>query len=213
MGTNYYLTGYKNDDEKDSAEFHIGKRSAAGLFCFDCGVTLCKGGVREVHHSSSGPRTYIELHKQLNSIQQLKEERKRDWHSTCPFCGQEKTKESISEGSAGIELGFNKNLTEIKTGVKSCSSFSFAMLGWKQRLSIFSGLHSDVSNWFVDRKMGKEDKFTEEVKHLTSDDRVIDDIPKPVEDEYGRTFTADEFLAIVGACPLIYTESIGQEFS
>ena len=38
MGTNYYV---KTDD----GEVHIGKRSAAGWYCWDCRQTLCKGRV------------------------------------------------------------------------------------------------------------------------------------------------------------------------
>jgi hypothetical protein len=47
MGTNYYIKGYKeSSDEGDnhlSPDWHIGKLSAAGQFCFDCGISLCKG--------------------------------------------------------------------------------------------------------------------------------------------------------------------------
>ena len=41
MGTNYYLKGHRGDD---NPKYHIGKRSAAGLYCWDCHITLCKGG-------------------------------------------------------------------------------------------------------------------------------------------------------------------------
>ena len=53
MGTNFYwiVTGtaavpsdVKVPIEEDSPEVHIGKRSAAGPYCWDCGVTLCEGG-------------------------------------------------------------------------------------------------------------------------------------------------------------------------
>ena len=95
MGTNFYtLTGT-----------HIGKRSAAGMYCFDCGVSLCIAGWKRVHHSS-GPQ---------------------DWYSRCPKCGKEPEKEDLDISSAGLELGFNKNPCQEKTGVKSCSSFTWAM--------------------------------------------------------------------------------------
>jgi hypothetical protein len=54
MGTNFYTI----DD------IHIGKRSAAGLYCFDCEVTLCKNGEDAIHQGSSG------------------------WYNTCPKCGK-----------------------------------------------------------------------------------------------------------------------------
>lgn len=42
---------------------HIGKRSAAGDFCFNCNTTMCKGGKENVHYDG------------------------HDWHKVCPICG------------------------------------------------------------------------------------------------------------------------------
>ena len=92
MGTNFYQSGQ-----------HIGKRSAAGLYCWDCGVTLCKGGGLAIHAGGS------------------------EWHDRCPVCGASRTTEGISEGAAGRELGFNKTEPSPKTGVKTCSSFTWAV--------------------------------------------------------------------------------------
>jgi hypothetical protein len=92
MGTNFYV---------DSA--HIGKRSAAGWWCWDCGLTLCKNGLSRVHFDES------------------------KWHKACPSCGKKPTKESIGEGAVGRELGFNKEPFAPKSGVSSCSSFTWAM--------------------------------------------------------------------------------------
>ena len=95
MGTNFYtLTGE-----------HIGKRSAAGMYCFDCGISLCIAGWKRVHYSS-GPQ---------------------EWYSKCPKCGKEPEKEDLGISAAGLELGFNKNTTQKKTGVQSCSSFTWAI--------------------------------------------------------------------------------------
>lgn len=44
---------------------HIGKRSAAGRWCFSCGVTLCKGGLERIHFSADPDD---------------------DWHRLCPRC-------------------------------------------------------------------------------------------------------------------------------
>jgi len=44
MGTNFYWA----DGEKE----HIGKRSGAGPYCWDCRRTLCIGGEYEVHQMS-----------------------------------------------------------------------------------------------------------------------------------------------------------------
>lgn len=89
MGTNFYTLDGR----------HIGKRSAAGRYCWDCGITLCKGRV----HYGDG------------------------FHDACPQCGAAPLKESIETSSAGRELGFNNAPPEAKTGVQSCSSFSWAM--------------------------------------------------------------------------------------
>ena len=106
MGTNYYIKGYdteKNDGEHINPKWHIGKRSAAGHYCFDCDITLCKGGSSDVHYGE---------HK---------------WHDKCPRCGKAPIKEAVCHSSAGLELGFNKNDTKLKEGVASACSFSFAM--------------------------------------------------------------------------------------
>ena len=107
MGTNYYIKGYDktNDDDTDSRmdpKWHIGKRSAAGPFCFDCGITLCKGGPSKVHYNA-------------------------EWHKKCPTCGKEHAIEEMEESAVGLELGFNKNPNKLKAGVGSACSFTFAM--------------------------------------------------------------------------------------
>jgi hypothetical protein len=103
MGTNFYTLGNK----------HIGKRSAAGLYCWDCKVTLCAGGEEKIHY---GCRDIS--HPPFCNCGWLKE---------CPECGEKPVVESLSESTAGRELGFNKEDPKEKTGVKSCCSFSWAM--------------------------------------------------------------------------------------
>ena len=58
MSTNYYVRGYRHHD----AEGHIGKRSAAGLYCWNCKITLCKGGLERIHYDA-------------------------EWYTACPQCG------------------------------------------------------------------------------------------------------------------------------
>jgi hypothetical protein len=92
MGCNFYtLKGV-----------HIGKRSAAGYYCWDCRTTLCCGGEQFVHYGSK-------------------------WFDKCPICNRPKDKEDWASGSVGRELGFNKKEFSAKTGVKSCSSFNWAI--------------------------------------------------------------------------------------
>ncbi len=95
MGTNFYT--------KDGV--HIGKRSAAGAYCWDCKLTLCPGGEDGVHDSQY-----------------------EEWLDECPNCGLKKQAiESLDGSSVGRELGFNKTQPEAKKGVASCSSFSWAI--------------------------------------------------------------------------------------
>jgi hypothetical protein len=103
MGTNFYFADKPSDADNMDRDYHIGKRSAAGLYCWDCGVTLCQGGISGVHTGRSR------------------------WDDKCPNCGQEKKNESLTQSSAGRELGFNKSKPQAKKGVRSCSSFTWAM--------------------------------------------------------------------------------------
>ena len=122
MGTNFYLTRhlfqgdiyiddepceccgrrYGGDDDM-APDVHIGKRSAAGLYCWDCNLTLCKEGEERIHYDSQ-------------------------WHDACPQCGKtlDAEKNALKEGSAAVELGFAKPRVVKPTGVRSCSSFSWA---------------------------------------------------------------------------------------
>lgn len=98
MGTNFYLNA-----KEDEGGIHIGKRSGAGPYCWDCNETLCKGGKKWIHYSQY------------------------EWFDKCPKCGKSREEESLSGTSAaGTELGFNKHSGK-KIGVKSCCSFSWAI--------------------------------------------------------------------------------------
>jgi hypothetical protein len=123
VGTNFFLCdGYwydfdtglyiQKDFEFESIdhmapEIHIGKRSAAGLYCWDCNVTLCQGGNTRIHYSGND-----------------------EWHDECPRCGgsrqDEKNEQQLRAGPVALELGFVKPSVERPTGVKGCSSFSWA---------------------------------------------------------------------------------------
>lgn len=93
MGTNFYTV----KDKK-----HIGKRSAAGWYCWDCKITLCES--EEMVHTGKGK-----------------------WYDACPVCDEKLLIEDLSKSSAGRELGFNKSKPKKKIGVASVSSFSWAM--------------------------------------------------------------------------------------
>ena len=159
MGTNFtWLEEGQSHRGSTDPEHHIGKRSAAGLYCFDCQWTLCKKGVNGIHFTA----------------------REEDWHKACPSCGQTPAKETLSEGTAGLELGFAPVRAKSPESVASCSSFSFAQ---------------DV---------------VEVIKRLV--DQLGSDEPL-VEDDYGRQYTAAEFLHVLEECPIHHTHSVGTEFS
>ena len=108
MGTNFYIRGHRRSDEH-----HIGKRSAAGAYCWDCGVTLCKTGKSGVHQGCR-----VKGHQMFCNC---------GWYDACPKCGKAPATEGLDKGAAGRELGFNKSTPQEKTGVASCSSFNWAM--------------------------------------------------------------------------------------
>ena len=102
MGTNFYFIGYKSDDGEILLDTHIGKRSAAGPYCWDCRTTLCKGGNKGVHYYEP-------------------------WYDNCPGCGKPRINETFDNSTAGRELGFNKSKPVLKTGIASCCSFGWGI--------------------------------------------------------------------------------------
>lgn len=104
MGTNFYWV----DPDRVGvpaipARDHIGKRSAAGWYCYDCNMPLVRGGdANLVHHSADAVV------------------------DRCPKCGQSKPSEHFASGSAAIELGFATPRKGRKSrGIASCSSFTW----------------------------------------------------------------------------------------
>lgn len=96
MGTNFY--GWWGEEQR-----HIGKRSAAGMYCWDCDETLCTGGKEAVHMGT---------HR---------------FAGACLKCGAVALHEGLQGSAAGRELGFNQSPPAAKTGVASCSSFAWAV--------------------------------------------------------------------------------------
>lgn len=108
MGTNFFWLKLmdkaygKDRGPTDNPEIHIGKRSAAGWYCWDCGLTLCKDGAAGLHGGKSG------------------------WYDTCPECGKAPQKEGMDESTGGLELGFARAGFQEHEGVRSVSSFTYA---------------------------------------------------------------------------------------
>jgi hypothetical protein len=99
MGTNFYIRGGRHSEDPD---LHLGKRSAAGLYCWDCNRTLCKGGEPQIHHESA-------------------------FFDSCPSCGKKPEPAHLESSAVGRELGFNKSTPKRKTGVDGCASFSWCV--------------------------------------------------------------------------------------
>lgn len=116
MGTNFYWLRAKKcvescpyesaEEERGTFDFeeHIGKRSAAGLYCWDCRATLCEGGESAIHSGYS---------RMLNH---------------CPKCGKTfyPSGAPLSKGPAAVELGFAPPEEQPPTGVEGAASFSWA---------------------------------------------------------------------------------------
>ena len=175
MGTNFYwrAPGYESPCDGDEPTGHIGKRSAAGAYCWDCGVSLCHGGNTRVHTV-------------------------RGFYDACPQCGAERVKETMCSGAAGRELGFNKSEPAPKKGVRSCSSFSWAMD--PEHLELMAA-----------KSLAFEMKCPTCHQELATDSH--EDAEKVIRDEYGRMYTLEKFRAVLSECPIQFTDSVGSCFS
>ena len=117
MGTNFYLATHIFEREgagsyvrevpgaaldSDDPQFHIGKRSAAGPYCWDCNTTLCEKGEAGVHTDSK-------------------------WYDKCPVCGKTFVPVgTLKEGAVAVELGFARSNDKRPVGVQTCASFTWA---------------------------------------------------------------------------------------
>ena len=91
-------------------QVHIGKRSAAGRYCWDCG---------SVFHTHT-----MEIHSGRDSGDL----------GSCPGCGKPAKINSFAKSSAGVELGFVKSKEVPKKGIGSCCSFTWTLMKHKRRL-------------------------------------------------------------------------------
>jgi len=147
MGTNFYWhVNPRSLDTKhghsDSIHIHIGKRSAAGHYCWDCGTTLHTGGDREVHYSHSD----------------------NGWQDRCPSCG--KSAGENANIAVNQELGFAKATDKHRHGVSSCSSFSWTLLRHERDLEELAQTHptlqvlsDEYGKLFTAREFFEELKF------------------------------------------------------
>ena len=93
MGTNFYwkklpidLEPYKDTvdmTDNNNILMHIGKRSAAGLYCLDCGCTFHKYGTDHIH-GEYNPHSFFDKEKYNTEL-------KTYWYDKCPVCGKDGT--------------------------------------------------------------------------------------------------------------------------
>jgi len=88
-------------EDRDDPRIHIGKRNAAGFYCWDCGMTLCAQGEHGAHEDGA------------------------KWHAICPKCGKNPTPRATGN-PVEVELGFSNPRAERPNGVCGCHSFSWA---------------------------------------------------------------------------------------
>lgn len=114
MGTNYYWKEtYDADGDNEGIQCHIGKRSAAGRYCWDCGTTFNTRGTESVHYSSHDT----------------------NWVEACPACGKMPEESRDKESTAMVDLGFAKQSNLSLQGVGYCSSFTWTLMKHKWKLS------------------------------------------------------------------------------
>ena len=131
MGTNFY---WRRGGE------HIGKRSAAGWYCYDCRVALVEGGEQNAHSSTA---------------QRL---------DACPVCGKTKEVQENLDASADItkgrynpvmiELGFARAPTKPTklTGVQGASSFTWA----QEPAYVAARCKGSADKWVVQDEYGRD---------------------------------------------------------
>jgi hypothetical protein len=145
MGTNFYWVGHQRSE---TIYHHIGKRSAAGRYCYDCGSTFNRDGTTEVHSGSLGDRF--------------------GWDTVCPCCGKSPDDTTKQYDPVMVELGFQKPCDIKPAGISGASSFTWTMMKHK---------------WVLEKRIGWK--------------------RSQVVDEYGKKYTAKEFLDMIErTCPI-----------
>ena len=114
MGTNFYWAKKPKKADSMDPEWHIGKRSAAGLYCWDCKRTLCRDGEARIHYSGGRGNTLM-----ANGTAD-------EWLKACPECGKKYTPRKDMPTAAAVELVFASARAGQPVGVHSCCSFSWA---------------------------------------------------------------------------------------
>lgn len=104
MSTNFFIG--RTRGKVVTRDRHVGKRCAAGLYCWDCGVPLVLNGDPAL------------VHEEAPTL------------DACPRCGKPAPKSDALKDAGnpvGIELGFAIPRRVRPTGITGVSSFTWAM--------------------------------------------------------------------------------------
>jgi hypothetical protein len=115
MGCNFYKIENPLELYEDDPRIHIGKRSAAGLYCYDCGIYLSANCTQYAHSKGMFKEQY-----ESYTSKSLK---------SCPHCGNQRSSSGYS--AVHKELGFDSNDTTSLIGVQGVSSFTWTMMKHK----------------------------------------------------------------------------------
>lgn len=119
MGTNFYFRAIFKTFGK-----HIGKRSANGLYCWDCNIPIAKGS--DVCPKCS--KSYVEPKFEKTDFEIEESVIKTKFHDIPITIHKIKSNVKLENTPAMVELGFGTPYgKEERKGVKQCSSFTWAI--------------------------------------------------------------------------------------
>lgn len=115
----WFLENAKNPnvdpaEDEENIIVHIGKKSAAGLYCHKCGCTNIRSGTQYVHQLPSDKILVLEEDYEKEKDENKKKELKRelDYYllSECPCCGESFSSEGSRTSSFTWTLRKHRNL-------------------------------------------------------------------------------------------------------
>jgi hypothetical protein len=157
---------------------HLGKRSAAGVWCWDCKVQceshkvfFCKKHKTKLELETDWYARKCSKCQERVSENDLADDKLPPWATSkvkfiCPDCGKGKMSDKIGYNPVFRELGFDKSKPKVKRGIDGAS-------GW---------------GWCTDEETGLATSKEEIVKKLRR--------YKEVETEYGDKWTMKKFWAM-----------------
>jgi hypothetical protein len=186
MGTNFFLKENvrksflellkRNEPGKveyyEKEDIHIGKRSAAGWFCWDCKKSLCLNGDDFVHSHKDQYGTEVRMSE------------------ICVYCGLSVPKDAkLFEGAVGRELGFEIEKPKHE-GIETVSSFCFSIPPYilKRALAHFA-IEAIANKEEWDKIKTIYDEYGREYTNIEFFDDVLGECPITFVDMIWRQFS------------------------